>query len=216
MKMAAFFDLDLTLSNRDRFRLFLNVYYFKNTHNWVYLPYVFFFGLLRKLRLISLRKFKEQALIGLKGKSVAEIRQTGTDFFQDYLIDSLREKALHRIKAHKKRGHLIFIVSASPDIYLHAVSRYLGCDGYLCSELAFSGNRFTGFFKGNDCIGKEKQRRLNLVASKYGIDLERSHTYSDHEADLPFLEAVGTATAVSPTARLCGIAGDRGWGIEYW
>jgi len=211
---AAFFDLDLTITDRDSFRLFLKVYYFKNRSNWRYLPYVFFFGLLRKLRLISLQRFKEAALIGLKGKSVADIRQSGMDFFKDHLISVLRPKAVRRIERHQKAGDLVFIVSASPDIYVHAVSRFLDCDGYACSDLATGKGRFTGRLKGLDCIGGEKKRRLGHLSKKHAIDLNRSFAYSDHEADLPFIEAVGAKTVVSPTAKLRGIAGDRDWEIE--
>ena len=182
----------------------------------MYLPYVFFFGLLRKLRLISLQRFKEAALIGLKGKSVADIRQTGSNFFKGYLAATLRERAVRRIAKHKKSGDLVFIVSASPDVYVRDVSRHLDCDGYLCTGLALDGGRFTGLLKGEDCIGKEKARRLEHLAETYKIGLERSFAYSDHEADLPFLEAVETKTAVSPTAKLYRIAGDRGWEIEHW
>ena len=130
--------------------------------------------------------------------------------------DTFREKGMRRIEKHKKSGNLVFIVSASPDIYVRATSRYLDCDGYVCSKLALEGGKFTGRFNGPDCIGEEKKRRLGGLAEAYEIDLKRSFAYSDHEADLPFLEAAGTKTAVSPTEKLCRIAGDRGWEIEYW
>jgi len=176
----------------------------------------FFFAILRKLRLISLKQFKEQALIGLKNKSMTDIRNTGTIFFKTHLKETLRKKALRRIEKHKKSGDMVFIVSASPDIYVHAVSRYLDCDGYLCSELAFCSDYFSGRMKGEDCIGREKQRRISELSVKYQIDLKSSYAYSDHEADIPFLEAAGTRTAVSPSPKLCRIADARGWEVEYW
>jgi len=40
---AAFFDLDLTITDRDSLRLFLKVYYLKNIFRSIYIPYVFFF-----------------------------------------------------------------------------------------------------------------------------------------------------------------------------
>ncbi len=213
---SAFFDLDLTLTDKDSFRLFLKAYYFKNMFNMVYLPYVFYFGLLRKLRLISLKRFKEQALIGLKNKSMDEIRSIGASFFEHHLKTTLREKAIRRIEKHRNSGDFVFIASASPDIYVRAVSRYLNCDGYICSNLALDGTIFTGMLKGEDCIGKEKARRLKRLAEEFQIDLDRSFAYSDHEADLPFLEAAGTRTAVSPTKILHTIACGRGWEIEHW
>jgi len=34
-------------------------------------------------------------------------------------------------------GDSVFIFSASPDVYVHAVCAYLNCDGYLCSTLDY-------------------------------------------------------------------------------
>lgn len=213
--IGAFFDLDLTITDRDTFRLFLKTYYTKPS-TLLYIPYVFTAALLRKLRLIPLQRFKEHALIGLRHKSADEIKRIGEIFFENRIKRSIREKAIRKIQKHQKEGTLIFIVSASPDIYVHAVSNYLKCDGYACSTLAFKNDIFLGKFHGQDCIGGEKRKRIKVLAQRYGIHLNASRAYSDHEADLVFLESVGNPVAVTPTTSLLGIARKKNWKVEQW
>lgn len=215
-KKAAFFDLDLTLTDKDSFRLFLKSYYFKNVKRMVYLPYVFVFGVLRKLRVISLARFKEAAMVGLKGKKHDEIREIGDAFFTKYLVKTLRPGAVERLIIHKYQGDMVFIVSASPDIYVHAVSSYLGCHGYTCTRLDMDKGRFSGRLFGPDCIGSEKKQQLNRISEKHTIDLSLSIAYSDHDTDLPFLEATGKCMVVNPNPKLLDIAIERYWDIANW
>lgn len=156
--VAAFFDLDHTITDKDSFRLFLKYFYLKKGFNLVYIPYVFIFGILRKLRIISLKQFKERALIGLKYKHRKQIRQIGALFFEKHLKKTLRKQAIKRIKKHQQNGDDVFIISASPDIYVHAVCEYLNCKGYQCSNLDYDTDRFTGNFFGPDCISAEKKK----------------------------------------------------------
>ncbi|PHR23978.1 MAG: HAD-IB family hydrolase [Desulfotalea sp.] len=214
MKRAAFFDLDLTITNLDSFRLFLRHFYRRRRR--IYIPYILLFLVLRKLRIISLHTFKEHALIGLRGKTKNEIKLIGVEFFQNHLQKTIREHALLRIRKHQRNNESIYIVSASPDIYLQAISQHLNCDGYICSKLHYKRFKFSGTLSGKDCIGAEKKQRVEQLANTLLIDLKNSSAYSDHEADLPFLETVGNIFAISPSRRLHTIARRKNWIIEHW
>ena len=96
-RIAAFFDLDLTITDRDSFRYFLEVYYLSKFTKWVYVPWILFFGIMRKLRFISLQTFKEKALISLIGKNETSIRQIGKPFLEKHLLNIIRKKALRKI-----------------------------------------------------------------------------------------------------------------------
>lgn len=215
-QVAAFFDLDLTLSERDTFRYFLREEYICDWRNWRYAPYVFIFGLLRKLRLISLQNFKEKALVSLIGKSKPFIQKKGRTFSKIHLLKTIRRGGMEKIIWHKENGHLVFIASSSPDIYVRPIVEYLMCDGYVCSRLTYRNNVFNGRFEEKDCLGVEKVTRLREVAAELAIDLTRSYAYSDHESDLPLLEYVGNPIVVSPTKVLRRIASQRRWKIEEW
>lgn len=215
-QIAAFFDLDLTITNRDSFRHFLKKQYLHNFYNWRFVPQLVFWGVLRKARVISLQVFKEKALVCLKGKDKIFIRQVGQDFFEKYLSEIVRKKALKRIGWHKEKGHYTFIISSCPDIYIHPLTEQLGCDGYECSRLFYDNTRFLGKLEGKDCVGTEKAHRLKLLVENEGLDLANSYAYSDHESDIPLLELVGNSTAVSPTDKLRKVAVYRGWTVEEW
>jgi len=171
---------------------------------------------MRKVRIISLKTFKEKSLFFLKGYSALQIENIGKKYFESYLIHIIRKNAMEKIALHNKKGHLTYIISASPDIYLSSVTDFLKCNGYDCTKLLFKNNRFTGKIYGYDCLGDEKKERIISISQKDHLDLSGSYAYSDHESDLPFLEAVGHPTVVSPSPVLQAISMDRGWRTEEW
>lgn len=215
-QIAAFFDVDLTITNRDSFRYFLEVQYLHNFYNWHFAPLVFVYGIMKKMKFISLQSFKERALISFIGKTKSYIQEEGSYFTNRYLLLIIRSQALRKIRWHKKEGHLVYIATSSPDIYIKHLSEYLKCDGYECSRLAYRDNSFIGKFEGRDCLGHEKLDRLRIIAENLNIDIEASFGYADQESDIPLLEWVGFPTAVSPTSPLRKTAMHRGWKIEVW
>lgn len=215
-QVAAFFDLDLTITSRDSFRYYLSKQYLSNLRNWPFVPHIILWGILRKLRVVSLQVFKEKALVALHNKAEKAIRENGNIFFQRHLLEIVRIKALKKIEWHKEKGHLTFIISSCPDIYILPLTELLGCDGYECSKLFYEDTKFIGKLEGKDCIGVEKVHRLKLLVKNKDLDLANSYAYSDHESDLPLLELVGNPVVVTPTKELLRIASQRGWEIEEW
>ncbi len=213
---AAFFDLDLTLTKQDCFRLFLKFIYLSRLSGFVYLPYLAGLLILRKTRIISLKKFKESSLVMLKGMKRGRMMVLGSIFFQHRVKPLLRKKALEKIQWHKRRGDRIFVISASPDIYVQAVCEFLGCDDYVCTRLEYDNGKFTGHITGSDCLGQEKEKFIHALAKWHRIDLTTSSAYSDHESDLPFFESLGTKVAVTPTPTLEQIARARNWDVVKW
>jgi len=215
-KRAAFFDLDLTRTKKDCFSLFLKFIYVTRWTGAMHLPYLTGLLILRKTRVISLKTFKERSLALLKGMTKGEITTLGNQFFQHWIKPMLRQKAVEKIQWHKCRGDRIFVISASPDIYVQAVCEFLGCDDYACTRLAYDNGRFTGHIIGPDCLGQEKEKVIHALAGRHNIDLEASSAYSDHESDLPFFESIGKKVAVTPTPTLEQIALSENWEIVKW
>lgn len=166
--------------------------------------------------MISLQTFKEKALMSLVGETSSFIKNRGNDFFEKYLLYTIRSKGLETVQWHRAKGHHSFIMSASPDIYVKHLSDYLNCDGYACSILDYSNDKFIGKFSGKDCIGVEKIERMQSIVQTLGINLGDSYAYSDNESDLPLLEWVGNPVVVNPTAVLQKIATGKDWKIEQW
>ncbi len=59
----------------------------------------------------------------------------------------------------------------------------------------------------------EKRKAIELLAAEQAIDLASSYAYSDHHADLDFLQAVGYPVAVNPTKKLMHEAKKRNWSV---
>ncbi len=94
------------------------------------------------------------------GKTVEEAAQLGEDFAK-YLVKSrLKPQTLSRLRWHQLRGHEIVVVSASPAIYLRPACRYLGIENVLATEFESDAGYLTGKFKGANCRGPEKARRV--------------------------------------------------------
>ena len=213
---AAFFDLDLTITNRDSFRSFLSWLYLGLWRNWMHVPSVLLFGTLRKIKIISLQKFKEKSLVTLYGKEKDLIEKIGKIFFDEHLKKNIRKKALEKVNFHKNKGDLVFNISPFIVKYLQPIAKYLECQDYRCSELAYENNKFIGKFKGKDCLGDEKVKKVKVIKEKYGIDLSVSFAYSDHESDLPLLEIMGNPVAFTPTNKLRKLAVEKRWVVEEW
>lgn len=79
----------------------------------------------------------------------------------------------------KKKHDRDIIISASPEFLLNPLKEELGVLDLMASRV----DKHTGIFKGKNCHGEEKVRRLN---KKYD-DYEVIESYSDNKCDAPIL-----------------------------
>ena len=217
-EVAAFFDLDLTIVRKDTFRMFLRYWYLRKMKNWKHLPATFLFGLLRKLRLISLRKFKEVSLLSLKGMSKSEIEHIGKIFYEREIESNILQSAIKTIDFHRNRKEFVFLVSGCPDIYLNALAEYLNVDKYFCTELLYRNNSYTGRIKGSDCLWDEKVNRIknDEFIRNLNLDFNASYAYADGESDIPLLSLVGNPCIVNPNVKMRRWAAENKWQIQIW
>ena len=96
---------------------------------------------------------------GFRGRSEAEIRTAGAQFAQDTLPGTIRSKALERIRWHLDQGDQVVVVSAALNVYLKPWCESLGLE-LICTELDSVDGILTGKYRGGDCVGKEKVRRI--------------------------------------------------------
>ncbi len=83
-------------------------------------------------------------------------------FAREHLEHEGRALLLARLDWHRQQGHDIVIVSASPQLYVDAMTEDLHADGGLGTRLALDPrSRLTGGYLGKNCRGTEKLRRLD-------------------------------------------------------
>lgn len=208
-RALAIFDLDQTLLYGDSFRLFIWYYYAHHTPGYLYIPILAIVYLLRKTRLISLQRAKELCLIGLKGMDRDAIDKLGKDFFDDVLKNRFSYKAIDRVVWHRSRRDLLYLATASPDVYIKPIVQWLQMDGYVASELHYRDERFSGHFTGADCLGEEKLRRLRQRLPD--APWLHSYAYSDSLSDQPLLHAVKYGIITSDTEKHTRQAHRFGW-----
>jgi phosphatidylglycerophosphatase C len=113
-----------------------------------------------------------------------ELEAHGRRFAQDFLPRTLRPEALARIAWHKSRGDTVVVVSGGLDLYLKHWCEEQGIE-LLCSVLERRGGRFTGRYRGRQCVKSEKARRVQERFPLSGFS--RVFAYGDTPEDRELL-----------------------------
>jgi phosphatidylglycerophosphatase C len=97
----------------------------------------------------------------LGGLPVEQIDEASERFAQHHLARHLRDDARRRLEWHRRQGHYLVIVSASPECYVRPAGAQLGVDAVVATRLAVGGGGLlTGGYEGPNCRGAEKYARL--------------------------------------------------------
>ncbi len=117
---------------------------------------------------------------GFRGVSQADVDRAGLAFASTVVPEALRALAMERMRWHQARGDKVVVVSGSLDAYLSPWCSQHGIE-LLCSELESDGARLTGRYRGAQCVGIEKVRR---VRERYDLDAFGTvYAYGDTHED---------------------------------
>ena len=147
------------------------------------------------------------------GRTLDELRGLVDELYETHLKADLSPAASERVRAHREAGDRLVILTASAFFFAEPIARDLGFDEVVGTQVAFSAGRCTGVVEGDIVEGAVKLAAARAIADRAGVDLARCAFYSDHVADLPLLEAVGTPVAVGPNRALRRVAEQRGYRI---
>ena len=128
-----------------------------------------------------------------------------------------RKEVRARLEWHKARGHLIVVVSASPEIYVRAVAAELGADAVIATRLEVGQDgRLTGHYEGKNCRGPEKERRLReWIAGAASDSADRARgepfvwAYGNSAGDLEMLRDADVGVNVGRLGQLGKLRGFR-------
>lgn len=147
------------------------------------------------------------------GRSLDELRSLMQTLYDDHVRRFLSSSMRAKIAAHRAAGDRLVILTASAFFFAEPIARDLGIDEVVGTQVGFEGGVCTGRVEGDIIEGAAKLAAARDAAARHGVELARCAFYSDHIADLPLLEAVGTPVAVGPERRLARVARARGWAI---
>ena len=150
----------------------------------------------------------------LRGVPEAEFAAIGERIFRDRLAASVYPESRALVRAHKKMGHTIAVVSSATPYQIDPLARDLGIKHVLCTRLEVKDGRFTGNVLKPTCYGEGKAVAARQFSAAHKIDLEESWFYSDSDEDLSLLAIVGHPRPTNPNGRLREIAVKRNWPIR--
>jgi phosphatidylglycerophosphatase C len=105
---------------------------------------------------------KERLLVHLlAGRRYRDVATLGEAYGRALISHAVRPEMRSRVQWHRAQGHDVVIVSASLDVYLHAVARELDAHEVLCTRLEVDEQgACTGRMLGGNCRGPGKAARL--------------------------------------------------------
>ncbi len=215
-RVAAFFDLDLTLLGVNSARLWVQHERETGRLGWhqVVEAAVWFAGY--RLGLLNAEVGIVRAASLLKGRPEVELAEDTRAWFEDKIAGTLLEEGRRTVEAHRAEGHHVVLLTSSSPYLGRLVQAELGLDDVLCTHFEVKNGRFTGRVVPPVCFGRGKVTAATQWARSRGVDLAESHFYTDSHTDLPMLEAVGHPHVVNPDPPLARIARRRGWPVSRW
>lgn len=216
---AAFFDLDKTVIARASMVAFGKPLYRAGLlSRWLLLRALY--GQLVYLYLgadeARMAKMREAALRVTVGWSRDHIRSLVRETLEEVIEPIIYDEALELIRHHQADGHVVFIVSASPEEIVDPLAEYLGVHHVIATRPKVDEHgRYAGgveFYS----YGPAKVVAMEAAAERHGIDLDASYAYSDSITDEPMLSAVGHPVVVNPDRALARVAAERGWEVRVF
>ena len=215
-KYVAFFDLDRTLIAGVSGKILMQQAYKNGIISAANILQGIGYSFLYKFGFMSPDKIIVKMVHNLKGISESVIKVLAKNTFDDYIKNSVREKAFNEIKNHKKNQGKTIILSASLSCICEPVKDYLKMDDSICSNLEIENGFFTGKPNGSYCYGQEKYMRAIRYCEENNYSLADAYFYSDSISDLPLLQVVGNPICICPDDSLRQIAEKSGWTVCDW
>ena len=189
----AFFDFDDTLLPKDSMGRLVLFCIKKHPLSFISLFPLAFYSILYGLKIIDFIPLKEKLLFPLKYCSMQELNE----FYQLVLIPHYYPTVVEILLKRKKEGYLIWLVSASPEVYLQFTD--LPVDQIIGTKTEIRAGKPTNKIISKNCKGEEKVQRIQtlLKEQQLEIDYENSYGYSDSTSDLPMLKLVKNRIRIS-------------------
>ncbi|MEO9193389.1 MAG: HAD-IB family hydrolase [Polyangia bacterium] len=162
---------------------------------------------------ISRKAFNELFYAYYEGESEDRLHVLAEELFEDVVRPAIYARTPALLAQARRAGLKLVIVSGGLDFIVRPLAQHLGVDDFIASSLEFSRGHATGRLGKPLVAGTEKAVLIREYAEKHGIDLSRSHAYTDSYADYAMLTVVGHPAAVNPDLRLRTVARSHDWPI---
>lgn len=213
--IAAFFDMDKTLLSASSAVLMARYMRKRGELAWRDAMRALSAMLRYKMGRLDMIETTRQIVREFAGHSEAERIAYTRQWFQEHLIDYVTEEGRRWVEGHRRLGHRVALITASPNYTAAELAGHLGMgdEDVMATRFEVVYGRFTGRLLEPMIYGQGKLDAARAYAAAHAVDLRRSYFYTDSIADLPLLEMVGFPVAVNPDRRLRHTALARGWSV---
>jgi len=149
------------------------------------------------------------------GADLAALERFVDTSLAPHILGRLSPEAVRRIREHRAAGQTTILITG----VVRPLTRPLQplFDVIVAADLGVDEEgRCTGFLTGPPVVGESRAAWLKHYAMQHEIALDRSFAYADSHSDLPMLETVGHAVAVSPDIALMRAATRNQWSVVEW
>jgi phosphatidylglycerophosphatase C len=166
---VALFDLDGTLTWRDTLLMFLLSYLRRHPRRvlglWRLPIAVLSFAARGRDRGRLKSRLIRMVMVGASRADIEACAEAFVDTLRP--LHRLRPAALAALEGHRAAGDHLVLLSASPDLYVPRIGRFLGFERTVCTELEWRADRLDGALKTANRRGAEKLRCLNWLRTQY-------------------------------------------------
>ncbi len=156
---------------------------------------------------------RERALELIGGHKEAELRQLAEDIYEKDIAPKLWPETLEIAREHQRKGHEVWLISATPLLMGEVIAQRLGLTGALGTVVEQVDGIFTGRLIGTMLHGPEKAIAAARLVKEKGASLADCWAYSDSRNDIPLLSLVGNRTVVNPDVLLARHAKAEDWNV---
>ncbi len=156
---------------------------------------------------------RDRALELIGGHKVADLVQLAEDIYERDIAPKVWPQTLELAREHQRKGHEVWLISATPLIMGEVIAKRLGLTGALGTLVEEVDGQFTGKLIGHMLHGPQKAVAASALAEEKGASLADCWAYSDSRNDIPLLSLVGNRTVVNPDAILARHAKAEQWNV---
>jgi putative phosphoserine phosphatase / 1-acylglycerol-3-phosphate O-acyltransferase len=200
-KIAAFFDVDGTLLKENVSVTYIKTLFSEGRIGLGALLKTWFIKRLHKMNLLTVNRLSNLHFESLKGWTEKEAKKYSITYFKSDIKKKLFPEMIDIIKDHKKKGHIVVLITNSPGILIENIKKYVNADKRISSNLELKDGKYTGTFT-NFCYGVKKFELFHEFVKGENIDLKKSYFYTDSFSDIKVIQSVGNPVAVNPDSKL--------------
>jgi HAD superfamily hydrolase (TIGR01490 family) len=162
---------------------------------------------------LDIDAYLRHALSSLVGHSPQQLKAWHAQFMAEKIQPLMLPRAAELVADHRKRGHVLLIITATNSFITAPIAHALGIDNLIACDAEIVDGRYTGNPSGVPSYQQGKVTRLKSWIAERKLTLDGAWFYSDSHNDLPLLELVDHPVAVDPDDNLRARAVERGWPV---